>query len=753
MYQICSVKHTLSIIFFLFCGSLFAQEHQLEVKVVENGNPLAYASVGIQSLKQAAHSNEFGVVIFTKLPAGKYLVEASLVGYERNKVWVEIGKVRSITIHLKSLQTTLHEVSVSGTLSEVSKSQSPVPVEIYSHAFFKKNPTSNLFESIQLINGVQPTLNCNVCNTGDIHINGLEGPYTLVLIDGMPIVSALSTVYGLSGIPNSLIERVEVVKGPAASLYGSEAVGGLINVITKSPKGSPSFSIDYLSGKYWDQNVDVGYQIKRGKHGLLLSGNYFAFNNRVDLNHDNFTDLALQNRVSIFGKYLFQRTPKLQSSLAARVYYEDRFGGEMNWRKQFRGGDSVYGESVYTKRYELLGLHPFFFGKQKFRLQFSFNQHQQNSAYGTTLFIAKQSSWFNQLLYDTKWGNRQQLLLGAALRATSYDDNTAATGLHSNLTRTFIPGIFVQDEIALHSAHTLLLGARLDYYQAHGLIFSPRINHKISLPKGHTIRLSAGNGFRVVNVFTEDHAALTGAREVVIEQGLKPERSWNMNIQYNKWVNAAFGFVEMDMSVFYTRFQNKIIPNYDSDPNKIIYANTLDHAVSKGITINAEASFQVPFKMSLGLTLMDVFTQQMDSLQRTIKLQQIHAPAFSGTYVLSYQWKALGVSTDLTGQVYGPMRLPVQPNDFRPSYSPWFSLMNLQISKKMKSGLELYGGVKNVLNYLPQNPIMRWFDPFDKQAADPVSNPNGYTFDTGYNYAPMQARRLFFGLRYTFTKP
>jgi len=125
-------------------------------------------------------------------------------------------------------KSDLNEVVISGTLKEVTKLESPVPVEVYTSKFFKANPTPSIFEALQNINGVRPQLNCNICNTGDIHINGLEGPYTMILIDGMPIVSGLSTVYGLSGIPQALIDRVEIVKGPASTLYGSEAVGGLI---------------------------------------------------------------------------------------------------------------------------------------------------------------------------------------------------------------------------------------------------------------------------------------------------------------------------------------------------------------------------------------------------------------------------------------------------------------------------------------------------------------------------------------------
>ncbi len=138
----------------------------------------------------------------------------------------------------------LNEIVISGTMKPVLRSESLVPVEVYTPTFFKRNPSPNIFEALQNVNGVKPQVNCSVCNTGDIHINGLEGPYTFVLIDGMPIVSGLSTVYGLSGIPNSLIEKVEIVKGPASSLYGSEAVGGLINIITKNPLYASKYAVD-----------------------------------------------------------------------------------------------------------------------------------------------------------------------------------------------------------------------------------------------------------------------------------------------------------------------------------------------------------------------------------------------------------------------------------------------------------------------------------------------------------------------------
>src|SRR5688572_12622969 len=175
----------------------------------------------------------------------------SMVGYRKDTIALGDNNTE-LVINMQRSSKMLEDVVITGTMKAVQKSASPVPVEVYTPQFFRRNPTPSIFDALQQVNGVRPQLNCNVCNTGDIHINGLEGPYTMILIDGMPIVSSLSSVYGLSGIPNSLVERIEVVKGPASSLYGSEAIGGLINVITKNPAKAPLLSID-LSSTTWNE--------------------------------------------------------------------------------------------------------------------------------------------------------------------------------------------------------------------------------------------------------------------------------------------------------------------------------------------------------------------------------------------------------------------------------------------------------------------------------------------------------------------
>src|SRR5690554_6926635 len=310
--------------FVLMTTSAIAQT-TLSGNVSSNGEPLPFANVYISILSKGAVSDEDGNYTILNIPNGTYSLSASFAGYgKESKTVVLSGNTKEVNFDLKE-DNSLNEVVISGTLKPVLRIESPVPVEVYTRTFLKKNPTPSVFDALQNVNGVRPQLNCNVCNTGDIHINGLEGPYTLVLIDGMPIVSGLSTVYGLSGIPNSLIEQVEIVKGPASSLYGSEAVGGLINVITKLPEYAPRLSADVFGTSWGEVNTDVGVSTKVGeKAHLLLVVNYFNYSNPIDKNGDNFTDLTLQDRFSVFQKWNFTRKSNKLFSVAARYFYEDR---------------------------------------------------------------------------------------------------------------------------------------------------------------------------------------------------------------------------------------------------------------------------------------------------------------------------------------------------------------------------------------------------------------------------------------------
>ncbi|MGN7513647.1 MAG: TonB-dependent receptor [Allomuricauda sp.] len=740
----------------LACNYCFAQSASLNGKVTSNGEPLPLANVLLKETEIGTATDIDGVFELTNIQAGDYVVLVTSLGYQpyQTKISLGAGANKTINIQLEPSAQSLDETVVTGTLKPVSRLESPVPVEVYSPTFLKKNPTASVFDALQNVNGVRPQINCNVCNTGDIHINGLEGPYTLVLIDGMPIVSGLGTVYGLTGIPNSLIEQIEIVKGPASSLYGSEAVGGLINIITKNALSAPEFFADGFATGWGEYNLDVGSKISvSDKTNLLLGLNYFNYDVPVDNNGDNFTDLTLQDRISIFQKWDFEREDNRLFSLAGRFFYEDRWGGEMQWTPEYRGGDEIYGESIYTRRWELLGKYQLPF-KEKFLLSFSYNDHNQNSVYGDTEYLADQRIGFAQLTWDKAAGNHD-LLLGSAIRYNYYDDNTPATTEADNI---WIPSVFAQDEYTFAPKHSFLAGLRYDYDQRHGNILTPRAAYKWKVSDNDIFRVNAGTGFRVVNLFTEDHAALTGSREVIIAEELKPERSVNVNINYLKKIYSDNGtFIGLDASAFYTRFSNVILPDYETDPNQIIYDNLDGKSVSQGVSANLDIAFPSSFKIMVGATWQDV-----SSTENGVTQQQILTESITATWNLSYTFHSLKLTADYTGNLYGPMRLPLLGDmDPRSEYSPTWSIQNIQFTYKGLNNFEVYGGVKNLLDWTPNrgNPfiIARANDPFDKEvtfdnsgnAVATPNNPYALTFDPSYVYGPNQGIRGFFGLRYT----
>ena len=740
----------------LVSSCCFAQTASLVGKVTDNGEPLPLANIVLRDTEIGTATDIDGLFELTGIQPGDYILLVTSLGYQpyQTKISLGAGANKTINIQLEASAQSLDETVVTGTLKPVSRLESLVPVEVYSPTFLKKNPTASVFDALQNVNGVRPQINCNVCNTGDIHINGLEGPYTLVLIDGMPIVSGLGTVYGLTGIPNSLIEQIEIVKGPASSLYGSEAVGGLINIITKNALSAPAFFADGFTTGWGEYNLDVGSKISvSDKTNLLLGINYFNYDVPVDNNGDNFTDLTLQDRISIFQKWDFERKDNRLFSLAGRFFYEDRWGGEMQWTPGYRGGDEIYGESIYTRRWELLGKYQLPF-KEKLLLSFSYNDHNQNSVYGDTEYMADQRIGFAQLTWDKTAGNHD-LLFGSAIRYNYYDDNTPATTETDNI---WIPSVFVQDEYTFAPKHSFLAGLRYDYDQRHGNILTPRAAYKWKISDNDIFRVNAGTGFRVVNLFTEDHAALTGSREVIIAEELKPERSVNVNINYLKKIYSDNGtFIGLDASAFYTRFSNVILPDYETNPNQIIYDNLDGKSVSQGVSANLDIAFPSSFKIVMGATWQDV-----SSIENGVTQQQILTESITATWNLSYTFRSLHLTVDYTGNLYGPMRLPLLGDlDPRSEYSPTWSIQNIQFSYKGLNNFEVYGGIKNLLDWTPNrgNPfiIARANDPFDREvtfdsngnAVATPNNPYALTFDPSYVYGPNQGIRGFFGLRYT----
>jgi len=746
----CSKFKLLTILFFSTLN-LFSQTFEIKGNVIDKQKkpiPFAHVMNLDDSLSVVCDvTGNFKITIDNK----STVLKASSVGFKSLELNVSINDYKSpITFVLKENNDLLKEMVISGTLQLIDRKESPIPIAVYSSQFLNSVPSPSLVEATNQITGLRPQLNCSVCNTGDIHINGMEGAYSMIVIDGMPIMGGLSTVYGLQGIPTSLIDQVEVIKGPASTVYGSEAMAGLINVVTKNIECVPKLSLDFNISSWGELQTSIIYKlIDKQRIKAFSSIDIFNYNNPIDNNDDGFTDLSLKNRYSIFNKFqFFNKNGANPLNLSIRYLNEDRWGGQMNFTDQDRGKSTSYGESILTNRVEASTFYQS--SKLKnFKWQNSFSFHDQKSWYGLVDYEAKQIIGFSQLTWHKSLGVKNNLLSGFALRYNSYNDNTPATIKADNW---WLPGIFIQDNFKFSDNQKLLFGWRTDFHSKHGFINSPRINYQLDVTENSSLRIGYGNGFRVVNVFTEDHAALTGAREIIFLEELEPEKSKNLNINLSNSWNTENVKITVESSVFESRFSNKIIPDFLTNDNQIIYSNLSGYAVARGISSEIFLKmYKIPLKLSANATILDVSNFEENNSGELIKSQQLLAEKYSIKWSANFWFEKLDLDMVYSATNYGPIRLPLLENDFRPEYSQPYTIHNIKVSKNFNNGWTTFLALRNFINFTPPTySILRANDPFDQNINDPINNPEGYTFDASYMYASFQGINFVFGLSFVF---
>ncbi|MCA6075509.1 TonB-dependent receptor [Fulvivirga sedimenti] len=676
-------------------------------------------------------------------------IEIRSLGYKSVLKEILPASDEKIKILLEESSLGLDEVVITGTLQPVFVSQSAIKTEVLTTKHFNTfmpSASNNLVDAMSMVNGVQEVVSCGVCFTNSLSINGLPGQYTSILIDGTPMYGNLASVYGLNGIPGIMVDRVEVVKGPGSTLYGSEALAGVINIITRDPAKQPILTADVMGTTHGEMFFNTAVSGKLKKISTYSGLSYSGMHQYIDENRDGFGDIINMDRIAIFSKWEAQLPKDQKLSVSAKFMTEDRRNGVQSFlenHNSLRGNDTIYGESIQTERFELFGS---FTGNHGYKIDYSFSIHDQNSFYGSDLYEAKQQIGFINA-YRRLESGRHAILAGVTSRYQYYDDNTVATP--GGADKQFIPGIFIQDELALSPSLTFLGGLRTDYYEKHGLIFSPRFNAKWKAGDWTTLRVNSGTGFRLVNLFTEDHAFVTGQRSIEIREELKPERSANISLNLNHILTMGSSQASVDFDVFYTHFTNKIIPDY-SDPGKIIYDNTAGHAQTGGVSFSWTQEFIFPLQVMAAGTLL----RSTETGEEGIKENLPFAPEWSALLNISYTiprsnwifaWSATFTGSMLLPEVFDLDEQGQPMADPRPRTSSPFQIHNIQITKSWKN-LRLYGGVSNIFNFTqPVSPL--------SGLNDPYSNP-GFSnfFDTAYSYAPIHGREFFVGINWSLFK-
>ena len=550
--------------------------HVIEKDSEEN---LPGAVIKIEEAGLAAVTDADGHCVFRNIPAGTYTLSVRLLGYASQEKKISVSRDFAVDVHFVMTPdvTVTDEVVVSANRNETNRRDAPVVVNVLNSKLFEAVNSSDLAKSLNYQSGLRVENNCQNCGFPQVRINGLEGPYSQILINSRPVVSALSGVYGLEQIPVNMIDRVEVVRGGGSALFGANAVGGTINVITKDPVNNSfqvSSTLSDMNGKAWEQYFGANASLVSDKntYGIAL---YQTYRNRnpYDADGDGFSELGKLNMNSFGLRGYYRPSQFSRLGIEYHVTNEFRRGGNKFDLEPFKTDITEQTKHVINSG----GLtYDVFFNSYKHKLSFySSIQHtdrnsyygaQQNTdAYGKTNDL----TWVAGAMYT---GNFERLLFAPAVFTSGieYQSNSlhdVMLGYNRDMRQDVrIGGGFVQNEWKINR-FTLLAGFRVDKHNLiDNPIFSPRVNLMYKPSDKLQARLTWSTGFRAPQAYDEDlHVTAVGGEGVLIKlaDGLKPERSNSFSGSIDRTFSFGHWQANLLVEAFYTSLDDVICSRED----------------------------------------------------------------------------------------------------------------------------------------------------------------------------------------------
>lgn len=716
---------------------------------------IPYATILIVGTNLGTTSNDGGHFSFTDLKAGKYTLRVSSVGYITQEKEVVVSDNSTSLLHIQMVPDNFmtDEVVVSANRNEVSRKEAPVVVNVLSQKLFETVNSPDLAKSLNYQSGVRVENNCQNCTFPQVRINGLEGPYSQILINSRPVMSALSGVYGLEQIPVNMIERIEVVRGGGSALFGANAVAGTINIITKDPiNNSFQFNTNFTSmgGKSWEQYMggNVSLVSEDNTYGIAM---YETYRNRnpYDRDDDGFSEVGKLNSNTFGLRAYYRPTHFNRISLEYHTTNEFRRGGnkfdkqphESDITEQTKhiinSGGMTYDQYLGEYRHKI----SLFTSMQHVDRNSYYGAEQDANAYGKTDDL----TWMAGAMYV---GNYDKFLFAPSVFTSGIEYNHNAlhdvmTGYDRDMKQDVrIASAFVQNEWKINRL-TILAGARLDKHNLiDNLIFSPRINLLYKPNDALQARMTWSTGFRAPQAYDEDlHLTAVGGENVqtILADGLKEERSnsFSSSIDYT----THFGHWQANLlaEAFYTDLSDVFV--IESISPAIQKRRNGDGARVYGVNIDAkvahgkEATFQLGFTAQRSLYKNnEVWTELEDGTPLTTK-RMTRTPDYYGYFTFTSEpFKNFGFS--LSGVYTGSMQVPhfagyIEQDrmETTPDFIDCNFKLNYTFLLKEHVKLQLNAGVQNI------------FDQFQRDLD------KGTYRDAGYFYGPTAPRSIFIGIK------
>ncbi len=777
----------LSVILFLTGVELFSQKKtdaNIFGHVISDSQHTPFATISVKGTTYGVNSDETGHYQLINLPEGTHMVRAQSVGFKpvEKEITIRQGETKELNFVLEEDMLGLEEVVITADRSAIKRYESVTIVNTISPELFSSSQSVTLSEGLAFSPGLRIENNCQNCGFSQVRMNGMEGPYSQILVNSRPVFSGLAGVYGLELIPANMIERVEVMRGGGSALYGSNAIAGTINIILKEPASSTyeaginhsltGIGVKGSGGTAADNSVNLNTSIVSddGKTGIALYG-FTRDRELFDANNDSFSEISEMNNLTL-GTRLFHRFG-MRSRLSVDFFNirEERNGGN---RHDYPLHERDIAEAVkhdiktgnitvekYFRDYDLLSVY---LSAQKLNRDSYYGANRSLRDYGRSGDL----TWNTGLQYKAHFGNSSVIggieSTGGRLRDEKLGYPDLSNAVIENDSILYIPhtsnllvanqssltnGFFVQYDLKL-DRFRLGAGGRFDRYSIidhakdseikGGNVFSPRLSMMYDLLSFIQARVSYSQGYRAPQIFDEDlHIETSGVRQVinVNDRNLKQEtsHSFMMSLDFNKLI----GTVSTGLLVegFYTRLESpfvNVIGTPDAEGRVIYTRRNAEHgAVVRGLNVELKIKPLSAFSLTSGFT---VQSSLYDVPQEFNTRQFLRTPSDYG--YLNVDWdftrtSCLVLTGVYTGSMYVPYFGPLtdQVNGELRRSGQFFDI-GAKISQNIKlngASLQFLAGVKNIFNSYQTD--------FD----------NGPGRDPSYVYGPVSPRTIYFGIK------
>ena len=731
----------------------FAQQFSKGTVVDEANLPLMGAEVYWNGTQIGVSTDDNGTFTLKRTENSNTLV-ISYIGYKTKTI--KVTNSEALHIQLEP-QSALEEVVVTQKRANTMKSQWQVAnLHTMSSGELLKAACCNLSESFSTNPSIDVNFSDAVTGNKQIKMLGLTSPYILMAEENIPAMRGASQAYGLSFVPGTWIESIQITKGAGSVINGYESISGQINYEIEKPINARPFFLNLYTSEDSRYELNAHTKVKlsdKWATSLLAHGN--VRQRKSDHNHDGFIDNPIGNQINLLNRWQYSNAEKGWVSFLNLNYMKDeRQAGQIDYNPLTdKGTTNAWGSEVNSERFTLSNKTGYVFPDTPYKsigLQNSFQSHRQDSYFGLNSYDIHQKSWYGNLIYNSIIGNTQHKF--ATGLSGTYDDyneqltTSALAGDFSRIDRSV--GAFFEYTYDNSSNFSFVAGIRADSHNNLGNFITPRFHLRYNPWKQATFRLSAGRGKRAANVIAENQQLLASSRQLHIIggdggklYGLNPEIAWNYGASFLQAFKIWGKNAELSVDFYRTHFDNQVVVDLDHSPQQALFYNLDGKSFANSLQAEVSISPAKGLDFKAAYKYYDVQTQfTKGQLEKTL------TPKHRWFANIAYetadtqennhsQWKF-----DVTFNWLGEQRLPTtatNPLPYRLSdYAPSFATLNAQITRVFSKKFEVYVGGENITNYKQANGIL---------AADA---PFGAYFDSTMQYAPAFGQMYYAGMRF-----